>query len=134
MLKSAMFRAARRLVATLTLLGLLAVQGTVAAHPCAALFEAAQASIGASPEHQAMADCAGMHDKAVAGLCAQHCGQGHDANTTFGANDVPQVSLNAFLTVETVPTAVTASTLAATRPAARSTSPPPLRLSQRLRL
>jgi hypothetical protein len=127
-------RAYRRLVAIVTLLGLLAVQGTVAAHPCALKFEAAPGSMPASTMREGMVDCAGMHDPTDAALCVRHCGQGHDANTTLGTVDVPAPALHRCLTVEPAPIQMTASTLAATRPAARSTSPPPLLLSQRLRI
>jgi hypothetical protein len=127
-------RAYRRVVAIVTLLGLLAVQGTVAAHPCVLKFEAAPGSIPASPMREGMVDCAGMHDPADAALCVRHCGQGHDANTTLGTSDVPAPALHLVLTLEPMATPVTASMLAATRPAARSTSPLPLLLSQRLRI
>jgi hypothetical protein len=127
-------RACRRLVAIVTLLGLLAVQGSVAAHPCALKFEAPPGSVPVSPVRHVMADCAGMHDTAETALCVQHCGQGKDANTTLGTADVPAPALHRCLTVEPAPMPVTTSTLAATRPAARSTSPPPLLLSQRLRI
>lgn len=110
------------------------VQGTVAAHACADLFAPAPGRMPMMAVGGAMPDCAGMHDDADAALCAQHCGQGQDANTTFGTSDIPAPALHLFLTVEAAPTPVTATTLAATRPSARSTSPPPLLLSQRLRI
>jgi hypothetical protein len=129
-----MHRATRRLVAVLTLLGLVLVQGTVAAHACTALFDMATSRVAAAAMSDAMPGCGGMHDDADAALCVQHCGQGHDANSTLGTADVPTPALHICLTLEPAPIAVTASTLAATRPAARSTSPPPLLLSQRLRI
>jgi hypothetical protein len=129
-----MRRSSRRLVAVFTLLGLVLVQGTVAAHACTSIFELATGAMPAAAMSAAMPDCAGMHDNADAALCVQHCGQGHDANSTLGTADVPAPALHLFLTVDLAPVPVTASTLAATRPAARSTSPPPLLLSQRLRI
>ena len=125
-----MHRSFRRLVATVTLLGLLVVQGMVAAHACTAIFEAAAEPVPVA----AMADCTGMHEGADAALCIQHCGRGHDANSTLSTADFPALVLTAYLTVEHAGIPVTAATLAATRPAARSTSPPPLLLSQRLRI
>jgi hypothetical protein len=132
-----MRRASRRVIAVLTLLGILVVQGPVAAHACSGLFAPATGTMPALAMGAAMPDCAGMHDvddSADAALCVQHCGQGHDANTTLGTADVPAPALHLYLTIEPAPMQVTASTLAATRPAARSTSPPPLLLSQRLRI
>jgi len=129
-----MRRSARRLISILTLLGLLLVQGTVAAHACMNLFAQARGTMPMIAMGGAMPDCAGMHDDADVALCAQHCGQGHDANTTYGTSDVPVPALLRFLSVEPAPMPVTASMLAATRPGARNNSPPPLLLSQRLRI
>ena len=134
MLQSPMCRSFRRLVAVLTLMALVTVQGTVAAYACTAIIDRATSAMPAVGMVEAMPDCAGMHDNVDAALCAQHCGQGHDANSTLGTADVPAPALTRCLTVEPTPMQVTASTLAGTCPPTRSTSPPPLLLSQRLRI
>jgi hypothetical protein len=127
-----MRRSSRRLVAILTLLGLLVVQGAVAAYPCAVVFESAPLAM--SDVNRAMVDCAGMPDTAETALCLQHCTQGDDANSTVGAADVPAPAMCRYVVVAPAALTDTASTLAAARPPARSTSPPPLLLSQRLRI
>jgi hypothetical protein len=129
-----MRRSFRRLVAIVTVFGLLAVQGMVAAHACTASFDATLNLAPAVTMGEGMVDCPGMPDTSETGLCLQHCAQGHEASNTVGAADFPAAALGRYVIVAPASMDFTASSRAAARPAARSTSPPPLLLSQRLRI
>ena len=128
-----MRRSTRRFVAALTMFGLLLVQGSVAAYACTTMFNPLGGLVPAASAGPAT-DCASMMAKAEAGMCLQHCTQGHDANNTVPATDVPGPAASAFLVVALAPAEGAGSNSMAARPTARSTSPPPLLLSQRLRI
>ena len=128
-----MRRTSRRFVAIVTLFGLLLVQGSVAAYACTTMFNPLGGLVPAASAGPAT-DCASMMAMAEAGLCLQHCTQGDDANSTVPAVDVPGPALRGFLCVALAPAAGTVTHRVAARPVARSTSPPPLLLSQRLRI
>lgn len=128
-----MRRTFRRFVAAVTLFGLLLVQGSVSAYACATVFNPLGGLVPAASAGPAI-DCASMMAMADAGMCLQHCTQGDDANSTAPALDVPAPAASGFLTVSLAPGSNVASIRLATRPTPRSTSPPPLLLSQRLRI
>ncbi len=129
-----MRRTSRRLVAIITLFGLLVVHGAVAAHACALMQSPAGALVTAVSPRAVDGDCTADMDQADAAVCLHHCSQGHDANSTGNAADVPGPVLMACLTVAAAPPRLTSSRRAATPINARTTSPPPLLLSQRLRI
>lgn len=127
-----MRRTTRRFVAAITMFGLLLVQGSVAAYACATTFNPQGGLVPAASAAPAT-DCASMMALAEAGMCLQHCTQGDDANSTVPAIDVPGPAASGFLVVALAPVGAAYDRVAA-RPTARSTSPPPLLLSQRLRI
>jgi len=129
-----MRRTPRRVIALITLLGLLFFQGAVAAHACSMVLNPSGTLVPAASINALPDDCAGMMDKAGAALCLKHCGQGNDANNTAASVDVPSPALTAFLVVEPATMEACAISRARSRPAAHGTSPPPLLLSQRLRI
>jgi hypothetical protein len=121
----------RRPFAIVTLLGFFAFQWLVAAHACAMPFhpQDTPAPVSAATHH------CGAPDSAPATLCIEHCTQGKDATNALPAGDVPTPAAIAFLTVPSLPASPTGTGRASsTAPASRSHSPPPLTLSQRLRI
>lgn len=128
-----MRRTVRRFVAVLSVFGLLLAQGSVAAFACTAIFNPLGGLVPAASTGSAT-DCASMMALAEAGLCLQHCTQGHDANSTVPAMDVPGPVTSGYILVELSQPSNAISLRVAARPIARSTSPPPLLLSQRLRI
>jgi hypothetical protein len=128
-------RTPRRVVAIIALLGFLFLQGAVAAHACSAAFHPSRgAAVNADPSTHDCAGVVGTVNKAAATLCLQHCNQGDEASNTASSIDVPGPASTAFLIVE--PASIDAPIVSRTsiRLAAHSTSPPPLSLSQRLRI
>lgn len=127
-------RPPRRPSAFVTLLGFFAFQWLVAAHACAMPFHPPAASTPFEAAAAAAHHC-GAPDSAPAQLCIEHCSQGKDASNSMPAGDVPAPAAIAFLTVP--PLLATAGGLgrsSSAAPASRSHSPPPLTLSQRLRI
>ena len=127
-------RRSRRLSAVVTLLGFITLQWLVVAHACAMQFHPLGALSPAETTASAAHHCAAT-DKAPINLCFEHCSQGKDASNTVQAGDVPAPVPVAFLTVPHLvlsPPGRSGSVAAA--PALRSHSPPPLILSQRLRI
>ena len=124
----------RRLSAIVTLLGFITLQWLVVAHACAMQFHPLGALSPVQTTAPAAHHCAAT-DKAPINLCLEHCSQGKHASNTVHAGDVPAPAAVAFLTVPTLlvlPAGRGRSFAAA--PALRSHSPPPLTLSQRLRI
>ena len=124
----------RRLSAVFTLLGFITLQWLVVAHACAMQFH----PLGALPPVEttpSVAHHCAATDKVPINLCLEHCSQGKDVSNTVQAGDVPAPVAVAFLTVPTLPVlpAGRGGSFAAA-PALRSHSPPPLTLSQRLRI
>ena len=132
---SAMRRSFRRVIATLTVCWLLFAQGAMAAHTCSLMLDPSGGLVPVASTNPPPEECAGMMDQAAAALCLKHCSQGNDATNTAFAVDVPAPALIGFLVVESAPAEASAvRSWAAPRPAAHNNSPPPLLLSQRLRI
>lgn len=124
----------RRLSAVITLLGFITLQWLVVAHACAMQFHPLGALPPTGATAPAMHHCAAT-DQAPINLCLEHCSQGKDVSNTVQAGDIPAPAAIAFLTVPAMPAlpAGRNGSFAAV-PALRSHSPPPLTLSQRLRI
>ena len=122
-----------RTVAAVTLVGLIVLQGTVAAYACSVSMLPTSAG-SAHQGHAASGDCAGMQQQSTDGLCLKHCSQGTDANTTLSAVDVPGMVLTSFVVIEPAARATLEALRTASRPDAHGNSPPPLLLSRRLRI
>ena len=131
---SRMRRTSRRLIAVLTIFWLLFSQGAMAAHACKQQFEWPGGLIPAAGASMSSDHCAGMMEKAAAELCLKHCVQGTDSNNTASTADVPLLAPTTFLVVEPSATQVPARSAASLALAAHDASPPPLLLSQRLRI
>ena len=129
-----MRRTSRRVIAILTVGWLLFAQGVMAAHACSVMLDPSGGLVPVATTNPPPADCDGMMDQAAAALCLKHCSQGNDATNTALSVDVPAPALIAFLVVESALTEASVIYWAAPRPAAHSNSPPPLLLSQRLRI
>jgi hypothetical protein len=133
-LASTNMRRNRRLSAVVTLLGFITLQWLVMAHACAMQFHPLGALSPIETTAPAAHHCAAT-DKAPINLCLEHCSQGKDVSNTVQSGDAPAPVAIAFLTVPTLvlsPAGRSGSSAAA--PALRSHSPPPLILSQRLRI
>ena len=129
-----MRRTSRRIVAAFTLFGLLLFQGAVAAHACKVILDPSGGMVQAASAGASSGDCAGMIDKAEAALCPKHCSQGNEASNTAPTADFPSLALTAFLIVEPASVEPPDVSRALSHPAAHGASPPPLLLSQRLRI
>lgn len=130
-----MRRKSRRTVAALALLGFLFLQGAAAAHACSVVFNPLRGAVVNA--NASTHDCAGTVaavNKAPALLCLQHCNQGDEASNTSSSADVPGPVSIAFLVVEAAAMDAPIVSRASTRFTVHGTSPPPLSLSQRLRI
>jgi hypothetical protein len=126
----------RRIAAIVSLLALMLFQGSVAAHACmlshAARGAAAHMPPAAAPS--AHGHCEGMADKSAAALCLKHCSLGDDLTGPATIADVPVVVAGTFLVVAPVRIAAGYAGVAALSLAVSGAAPPPLLLSQRLRI
>jgi hypothetical protein len=129
-----MRRTSRRIVAAFTLFWLLLFQGAVAAHACKVILDPLGGMVQAASASASSDDCAGMIDNAKAALCPKHCSQGNEASNTASSADFPSLPLAAFVVVDPAPAKTPAVSRVLSRLAAHGTSPPPLLLSQRLRI
>jgi hypothetical protein len=131
-----MRKSTRRLVTIVTLFALMLFQGSVAVHACALADVAPGTAHHATTagDNIAMGHCTGMADKSAAALCLKHCNQGEDLNGSAAVADVPAVTDGAFLVVAPVATHVGSASVATHSLAISGAAPPPLLLSQRLRI
>jgi hypothetical protein len=129
-----MDRSSRRAVAVLAMLGLLFFQFALAAHACSLARQPTSPVVPAAGQTVSHDHCAGALDDGSAALCVAHCGLGDEASGSTASLDAPTPALSGFIVVAPAGERASAFVLATLRPAARSTSPPPLLLSQRLRI
>jgi len=120
-------------VAVLTLLGFFGFQWAVTAHACARVFDPSGGLIPAPVSQSSASDCA-MMAQVDAKLCLEHCTQGKEASNSVASADAPVPASVAFLTVRPAVAVEMASSGSPFRLHARNNSPPPLLLSQRLRI
>jgi hypothetical protein len=120
----------------MTLLGILGLQGALAAHACAMTFlpsgEWPAAALPSPSSH-----CAAMAPKSTpqgSALCLEHCTKGKEASNSVAATDAPAPASFAFLTVQPAASAAIANSWSPPQLQSRNNSPPPLVLSQRLRI
>lgn len=131
-----MRRALRRWVAAFTLLGILGLQGALAAHACAMTL------LPPDHSHAAISNAMSGHCAALAPkstprgstLCLEHCTKGKDASGSTVSTDAPAPLSVAVLHVPDAITADAASGAALQQRQFRNNSPPPLALSPRLRI
>jgi hypothetical protein len=133
-----MRRTLRRWVAAFTLLGILGLQGALAAHVCAMTFlppeQSHAAAAAATSSH-----CAAMAPKSTpqgSALCLEHCTKGKEAsNATAGtvADAAAPMSV-AFLNVRPAIDVDIANSWSSPQRQSRNNSPPVLSLSSRLRI
>jgi hypothetical protein len=133
-----MRRTSRRWVAGFTLLGILGLQGALAAHACAMTIlpsdHSHAADLSATSSH-----CAAMAPKSTpqgSTLCLEHCTKGKEAsNASAGTvTDAPAPMAVAFLTLRPAVPADIANSGSSPRLQSRNNSPPVLSLSSRLRI
>jgi hypothetical protein len=129
-----MDRSSRRAVAVLAMLGLLFFQFALAAHACSLAQRPSPGNAHFASQKVAPDHCASAADDGGAALCIAHCGQGDETTGSTASLDAPTPALCGFIVVAPAGERAGAFVLATLRPAARSTSPPPLLLSQRLRI
>ena len=120
-------------MAVMTLLGFFGVQGALAAHACARTFDQSRGLMPATISQTASDHCAIMA-KVQAGLCLEHCTKGKEASSSAASTDVPAPVSIAFLVVQPVASAEIANSWSPPQLQSRNNSPPPLLLSQRLRI
>jgi len=132
-----MRRTSRRFVAVMTLLGFFGMQWALAAHACARTFDLSSGLTPAAVSQSASSHCATTgpnSDQRQAGLCLEHCNKGDEASGSFAGTDAPAPPTIAFLTVQAFASAEIANSWSPRQLQSRNNSPPPLILSQRLRI
>jgi hypothetical protein len=134
----AMRRTSRRWVAAIGLLGILGLQGALAAHACAMTFlpsaDSYAAAVPATSSH-----CVAMAPKSTpqgSALCLEHCTKGKEASNASAGTvaDAPAPMAVAFLTVRPSVTVDIANSWSSPQLQSRNNSPPVLSLSSRLRI
>ena len=128
-----MRRTSRRFVAVLTLLGFFGLQWALAAHACAKVLDPMGGPVPVTVSQAASSHCA-MMDQIEVKLCLEHCTQGNEASNSVASTDAPAPASVAFLTVQSVATVEIANSWSPPQLQSRINSPPPLVLSQRLRI
>jgi hypothetical protein len=132
-----MFKTSRRWVAVVTLLGMLGLQGALAAHACATMFVASGESHAGAAVPPASTHCAALASKSVpqgGALCLEHCTKGKEASNASISTDVPALPVAAFLTVPAFAQPAIANSWSPPQLQSRNNSPPVLVLSSRLRI
>jgi len=133
-----MRRTLRRWVASVTLLGILGLQGALAAHACAMTFLPSDHS-RAAVATATSSHCAAMAPKSApqgSTLCLEHCTKGKEASNASAGTvaDAPTPMSVAFLTVRPVVAVDIANSWSSPQLQSRNNSPPVLSLSSRLRI
>jgi hypothetical protein len=131
-----MCRTSRRWVAVMTLLGILGLQGALAAHACAMTFVPAGKSHVAALTSPS-SHCAAMAPKSTpqgSALCLEHCTKGKDASYTSVNLEAPAPMSVAFLTAVPFESPEIANSWSPPQLESRNNSPPILALSSRLRI
>jgi len=121
----------------MTLLGFFGLQWALAAHACARTFDLSGGLAPAAVSQSASSHCATVvpnSDQRLAGLCLEHCTKGDEANSSFAGTDAPALATMAFLTVQPFASAEIANSWSPPQLQSHNNSPPPLVLSQRLRI
>jgi hypothetical protein len=132
-----MRRTSRRWVAVVTLLGILGLQGALAAHACATMFLPPDGSHAAAGLPPSTSHCAALASKSVpqgGALCLEHCTKGKEASNASASTDAPTPPAAAFLTVPASAPPAIANSWSAPQLQSRNNSPPILALSSRLRI
>lgn len=129
----AMRRTSRRFVAALTLLGFFGLQWALAAHACAKVLDPMGAPMPITASQSASSHCATV-DQVDVKLCLEHCTKGKEASSSVAGTDAPAPASVAFLTVQSVAAVEIANSWSPPQLQSRNNSPPPLVLSQRLRI
>jgi len=130
--------AARRWIAAFTLLGILGLQGALAAHACAmTLLPSDHSHAVAFPATSS--HCAAMAPKSTpqgSTLCLEHCTKGKEASNASAGTvaDAPAQMSVAFLTVRPAVAVDIANSWSSPQLQSRNNSPPVLSLSSRLRI
>jgi hypothetical protein len=124
-------------VAVVTLLGILGLQGALAAHACATMFVPSGASHADAVAPPASSHCAALPSKSVpqgGALCLEHCTKGKEASNASISTDAPTLPVAAFLTVPAFARPAIANSWSPPQLQSRNNSPPILVLSSRLRI
>jgi hypothetical protein len=132
-----MRRSSRRWVAAVTLLGFFGLQSALAAHACARAFDLSGGLPQAAMSPTGSSHCATTEpdsDQQQAGLCLEHCTKGKQANSSVASTDAPAPASVAFFTVQHSIAVAIANSWSPPQLQSRNNSPPPLVLSQRLRI
>ena len=132
-----MRRTSRRFVAVLTLLGFFGFQWAVAAHACANVFDPSGGLMPAAVSQSSSSDCTKMNlkqNQLPVKVCLEHCTKGKDASSSVASTDAPAPASVAFLTVQPAVAVEIANSWSSPQLQARNNTPPPLVLSQRLRI
>lgn len=132
-----MRRTSRRWVAIVTLLGILGLQGALAAHACAMTFPSLDDVHAAAATPSQSSHCAALASKSVPQggvLCLEHCTKGKEASNAFVNSDAPTPTVAAFLTVPAFAPPAIANSWSPPQLQSRNNSPPILVLSSRLRI
>jgi len=124
-------------VAAVTLLGFFGLQAALAAHACARTFDLSGELPQATLAHSASSHCATTEpnsDQRQAGLCLEHCTKGKEVSSSAASADAPVPASVASFTVQPSMAVAIANSWTPPQLQSRNNSPPPLVLSQRLRI
>jgi hypothetical protein len=133
----AMCRTSRRWVGVVTLLGILGLQGALAAHACAMTLLPSDDPYSAAAIPSTSSHCAALASKSVPQggvLCLEHCTKGKEASNAVANTDAPTPVVVAFLTVPAFAPPAIANSWSSPQLQSRNNSPPILVLSSRLRI
>ena len=121
----------------MTLLGFFGMQWALAAHACAMISDPSGGLNAAAASQSTPTHCATMAPKSVpqgAGLCLEHCTKGKEATGSIASTDAPAPMFVAFLTAQPFALPEIENSGSSAQLQFRNNSPPPLVLSQRLRI